>query len=126
MSSATTPSNEALLRVRGSELVAPILSRIVGMLVARSECPIDTLDDALLLSDAIAAHAPGVTDGTTTIRIATSGKELALEVSPLTEEAGRRFVSSTALPDVGNVIERISDSVSHHDDTLRISLGFAS
>ena len=56
MSADVTP-NEARLVVRNGPLVGAVLSRVVGMLAARALCPIDRLDDALLVTDAIAAHA---------------------------------------------------------------------
>ena len=43
--------NEATLTVRRPELLGPVLGRVVGMLAARAQCPIDRLDDALLLTD---------------------------------------------------------------------------
>lgn len=119
-----TFSNEAVLRVTGPDLLGPVLTRVVAMLVARAESPIDTLDDALLLADAIAAHAPDFTDGTTTVKVRTAPDSLTLGVAPLDELSGRRFVESTAVPDIGNVVERVADSVRHDGDTLHLTLRF--
>ncbi|HVW17405.1 MAG TPA: hypothetical protein VHB30_04085, partial [Solirubrobacteraceae bacterium] len=47
------------LAVRGGPLAEPVLARVVGRLAARALCPVDRLDDAMLVADAIAAHAPG-------------------------------------------------------------------
>ena len=48
--------NQARLQIRSGPLVGAVLSRVVGMLAARAQCPIDRLDDALLISDAIAQY----------------------------------------------------------------------
>ena len=62
-------ANEAIVRVVNGPLVAPVLSRVVGMLAARAQCPVDRLDDALLVADAIAAHTQThTTDGHVTVR----------------------------------------------------------
>ena len=54
MSAVPSPVNQARLVVRHGPLVGAVLSRVVGMLAARALCPIDRLDDALLITDAIA------------------------------------------------------------------------
>ena len=49
---------QTTVQIRSGPLVGAVLSRVVGMLAARAQCPIDRLDDALLVTDAVAAHAP--------------------------------------------------------------------
>jgi anti-sigma B factor antagonist len=44
--------NEARVAVANGPLVGAVLGRVVGMLAARAQCPIDKLDDALLITDA--------------------------------------------------------------------------
>lgn len=125
MSAKPAVSNEAALRFSRDDFVAPILERVVGMLVARADAPIDRLDDALLLTDAIAAHAPEFTaDGCTAITVVSSPKELALGVGPLSAAAAKKFVASSDLPEVGNVIERVTSGITHKGDTLVMTLAF--
>ena len=50
-------SGPTTVRVHNDALVGAVLGRVVGMLAARAQCPIDRLDDALLLTDAVSAHA---------------------------------------------------------------------
>jgi hypothetical protein len=50
--SEQTTVNTATVKVIHGPLVAPVLSRVVGMLAARAQCPVDRLDDALLVADA--------------------------------------------------------------------------
>ena len=45
--------------VGSPDFLAPVLERIVGVLAARRELPVDRVSDAVLLTDAIAAAAPG-------------------------------------------------------------------
>ena len=125
MSAKPAKTNEAVLHFQGRELVAPLLERVVGMLVARTDCPIDRLDDAMLLTDAIGAHAPEFTNGDdTVVAVTTTPEHLELRVGPLDDKAAQGLIASSQLPEVGNVIERMSSSVKHEDDTLLMTVTF--
>jgi serine/threonine-protein kinase RsbW len=127
MSAVPAPANHARLRVTAGPLVAPVLSRVVGMLAARAQCPIDRLDDALLLADAVAAHAPRfTTDGGLSVKVDTDVQGLSLIVDGLRPDAGRDLVAAADLPGVGNVLRRVADDVGEEPDGggLRIRLGF--
>ncbi len=64
--------------------MAPVLGRVVGMLTARADCPIDRLDDALLVADAIAAKAGSFSDdGRVNVRVTARSGTVELEVGPL-------------------------------------------
>jgi hypothetical protein len=105
-------ANEATVRVRSGPLVAPVLGRIVGMLAARAQCPIDRLDDAMLLTDAVAAHAARyVSDEHVVVTVATDDDGLELRVEELGPGNARRMVDDGDLPGVGNVFERIADEI---------------
>jgi hypothetical protein len=105
-------ANEATVRVRGGPLVAPVLGRVVGMLAARAQCPIDRLDDAMLLTDAVAAHAARyVSDEHVVVTVATDDDGLELRVGELGPGNARRMVDDGDLPGVGNVFERIADEI---------------
>jgi hypothetical protein len=123
--------NEAVVRVVNGPLVAPVLSRVVGMLAARAQCPVDRLDDALLVADAIAAHTQThTTDGHVTVRLVATGDAIELHVGELAEGGARGLLADASLPGVGNVLERIADevSVASGDDgreILSLKLSFA-
>ena len=87
-----------------------MLGRVVGMLAARAQCPIDRLDDALLLTDAVAAHAPGHTaEGRVTVHVHAEPAGLSLRIGPLPEgSGGDALVQAASLPGVGNVFERVA------------------
>ena len=130
-SDAQARGNEALVRVVNGPLVAPVLARVVGMLAARAQCPVDRLDDALLVADAIAAHTQTHSvDGHVTVRLVASGDAIELHVAELREGGARGLLADASLPGVGNVLERIADEVnvdSDHDgrETLSLKLSFA-
>jgi hypothetical protein len=104
--------NEATVRVRSGPLVGPVLGRVVGMLAARAQCPIDRLDDAMLLTDAVAAHAPRhARDGHVVVFVATDDDGIELRVTGLSSGGARRMLDESELPGVGNVFERIADEI---------------
>jgi hypothetical protein len=120
--------NEATVRVRSGPLVAPVLGRVVGMLAARAQCPIDRLDDAMLLTDAVAAHAPRYSrDAQVVVTVATDDDGLELRIVDLGVGSAGRMLADGELPGVGNVFDRIADEIrpASADDadqlTLRLS-----
>ena len=125
MSAEPSTINEATLTVGRAELLGPVLGRVVGMLAARAQCPIDRLDDALLLTDAVAAHAPGHTaDGRVTVHVHTEPAGLSLRVGPLGDGGAQALVESAALPGIGNVFQRVADDVSSDGQELLLHLAF--
>lgn len=108
----TAISNEATVGLASGPLVAPILGRVVGMLTARADCPIDRLDDALLVADAISAKAASFSeDGRINVRITARVGSVELQVGPLRPGGAEELVDSAALPGVGNVLERVADAL---------------
>jgi len=105
--------NEARVTVRGEGLAGSVLGRVVGMLAARAQCPIDRLDDALLVTDTVAAHAGdhGL-NGAVCVTISTQADGLALLVGSLREGGADALVADAQLPGVGNVLEHMADEVS--------------
>lgn len=99
------------VRVADGPLIAPVLGRVVSMVLARADCPVDRLDDALILCDAIAAHAPAYSrDGHVALRLDTHAGAIELRVAELSDGGARQLIDATRLPEVGNVIERFSDA----------------
>jgi serine/threonine-protein kinase RsbW len=118
-------ANTATVRVVDGPLVAPVLSRVVGMLAARAQCPVDRLDDALLVADAIAAHTPAhSSDGHVTVQLRTGDDGLELRVLDLAPDGGDGILADASLPGVGNVLERIADDVRVVGDSLVVRLSF--
>lgn len=118
--------NEATLIVRQRPILGPVLGRVVGMLAARAQCPIDRLDEAMLLTDAVAAHAPAhVTDGFVRIVVAADQGALELRVGPLGPDGASGLIAAAELPGVGNVFELVADDVRPGDGELVLRLGFS-
>ena len=122
-------TNEATVRVVNGPLVAPVLSRVVGMLAARAQCPVDRLDDALLVADAIAAHTQAHTaDGHVTVHLAAGPEGLQMSVGDLAKGGADGLLADASLPGVGNILERIADAVEVETadgrETITVKLGF--
>jgi serine/threonine-protein kinase RsbW len=118
------------MEVRGPELLGPVLTRVIGMLAARAQFPIDRLDDALLVADAVAAHAPAYArDGRVVVSLAAEEGALEMTVADLRGQGAQGLLAESELPGVGNVLQRVADEVRVEDDgageALFIRLSFA-
>jgi hypothetical protein len=122
-------SNSASLRVSAGPLVGPLVCRVVSIVAVRADCPLNRLDDALLLCDAIAAHAPAHSpDNDVRVTVRAGHGRLQLEVSALSPGGARALIADAEVPGVGNVFEQVADSVrvvaSGDDEMLLIELDF--
>jgi serine/threonine-protein kinase RsbW len=123
---------QALTRVSiaAGPLVGPVLRRVVGMLAARADLPLDRLDDAVLVADLIAARAPAhVASETVDVALEPGLRTLSLRIGPLRPGGGRALVIDAAVPGVGNVIEQLADELSVDDtdggEFLQVTLAYA-
>ncbi len=104
--------NTAWVGLASGPLSAPVLGRVVGMLAARADCPIDRLDDALLVADAVAAKAGSFSgDGRIRAQVVARLGSVELHVGPLRDGGADGLIASAALPGVGNVLERVADEL---------------
>lgn len=120
--------NEATMLVRNGPLLGPVLTRVIGMLAARAQCPIDKLDDALLVADTVAAHSPDhAVNGTVLVGLTAEETGIELTVTQLEPKGAQAILKDAELPGVGNVLERVADKVEVRGDgeELFIRLGFA-
>lgn len=129
---AAVAGNSALLRVRTGPLARPLLTRVVAMMLARAECPVDRLDDAMVICDALTAHASSYAeDGRIQFKVITHADGLELRVGALADGGANRLAQATALPGVGDVLTPIADAVRIEspamggNDELVLELGFA-
>ena len=114
MTAGTQSGAEPLTRVSvvAGPLVGPVLRRVVGMLAARADLPLDRLDDAVLVADLIAARAPAhVAGDRVEVALESGPRSLALHVGPLREGGGEALIVDAAVPGVGNVIEQLADEL---------------
>jgi hypothetical protein len=121
VSKATTPEPDASsppgppgpvsLRVATGPLAGPVLNRVASMVLARASCPLDRFDDALILCDTISAYAPAhVRDSHLAYTLSAEERAIELRVAELRTGGAAGLIDDALLPDVGNVIERYSDS----------------
>lgn len=83
------------------------------MVLARANCPMDRLDDAMLICDALSAHAPEhASDGHLSFALNAGGGSFELRLGELAPNAGAELVRDSVLPGVGNVLERMTDELS--------------
>jgi hypothetical protein len=105
--------NLARLRLTNGPLVGPVLRRVVSMMLARADWPVDRLDEAMLVCDALQAHAPAyASDGRLSFSMRTNAQEAELRVLELSEAGALGLMRDAMLPVVGNVIERVAERVS--------------
>ena len=120
--------NEATMLVRNGPLLGPVLTRVIGMLAARAQCPIDKLDDALLVADTVAAHSPDhATNGTVVVALTAAESGIEMTVTQLEPQGAQAILKDADLPGVGNVLERVADTVEVRRDgeELYVRLAFA-
>jgi hypothetical protein len=99
--------------IASGPLVGPVLRRVVGMLAARADLPLDRLDDAVLIADLIAARAPAHSiDDKINVALDPGRRSLMLRVGPLRKGGGQALIVDAAVPGVGNVIEQLADELS--------------
>ena len=122
--------NNATMEVRNGPLLGPVLSRVIGMLAARAQCPIDRLDDALLVADTVAAHGPDhARNGAVRVDLKARQGVIELTVGALRPQGAQQMLRDAELPGVGNILERVADAVEVRQEgeaeALYIRLGFA-
>ena len=110
-------------------LVGPVLRRVVSMLAARADLPLDRLDDAILVADLIASRAPAHVPGDEMrVSFEPGHRSLLLVIGPLRAGGGQGLVVDAAVPGVGNVIEQLADELSVRSDGagefLHVRLGY--
>ena len=107
----------ARMRIPAGELVAPILSRVIGMYAARAEFSVDRLSDAILLSDAISASEPArFPDGLAEIAITDGDGAFHIRLGPLEEGAGETMMGAMQIPELGVSLEQLADEMSVETD----------
>ena len=109
----TTTEPATTVSIASGPLVGPILRRVVGMLAARADLPLDRLDDAVLVADLIAARAPAHSiDDKINVALDPGDRSLLLRVGPLRQGGAQALIVDAAVPGVGYVIEQLADELS--------------
>lgn len=102
----------AEIAVGRAELLEPVLARLVGALAARRDLSIDRVSDAVLITDAIAAAAPGrFTDGCVRLGLDETEKGLELRLGPMKKGAASEIREELTVPDLGGSLEALADEL---------------
>lgn len=114
-----TQANFARVRLVDGPLAGPVLWRVVSMMLARADWPLDRIDEMLLVCDALSAHSfAHSSDATVTFSLHAGEHDAELRVLNLTEDGASGLVKDAVLPVVGNVLERIAERVSMEPSAL--------
>lgn len=122
----STPGTE--IAIGRSELLEPVLARMVGALAARRALPVDRVSDAVLISDAIAEAAPGrFADGCVRLGLGESDDGLELRLGPMEKGAAGEIRSELEVPEMGGSLEALADelAVEESDDGDYLIVRFA-
>ncbi len=104
--------NETRVSLAKGPLAAPILGRVVSMVLTRADWPVDRMHEAMLVCDALSAHAlPHALDGHVTFSLKPEGEQVELCVQDLASGGAEAVVREAMLPGVGNVLEKIPESL---------------
>lgn len=101
------------LAVTPGPLVGPVLRRVVGMLAARANLPLDKLDEAVLVADVVAQRAGPYATDAIQVRLSPGERTLWMRIGPLAPGGAQALLGEA--PDVGSVIIKVADEV--HVDT---------
>ena len=103
------PPGEFRIAVSAGPLAAPVLGRVIAMLAARAGFSLEGISEAQLITDALAARAPGVVmGGLIQLGIDRSEGQLAVRVGPLRDGGATELVDSSALGDLPPLLERLT------------------
>ena len=86
-----------------------VLPRIVGVLAARAQLPIDRLNDGLLIADAISAAAQTTLGDDVKLALtARADDTVTLELGPLRHDDAEHLLARTAIRSTGRIVERLA------------------
>lgn len=122
------PDDRTEMVIDRSELLAPVLARVVGALAARRDLSIERVSDAVLVTDAIAGAAPEhFADGRVRLGLDEHAESIDLRVGPMEAGAATRIRKDLEVPDVGGSVETLADelTVEESDDGEYLVIRFA-
>jgi hypothetical protein len=118
---------ETEISITPGPLVGPVLRRVVGMLAARANLPLDKLDDAVLIADVVAQRAGPYTTDAVQVRLSAGERTLRMRVGPLATGGAQALLGEEA--GVGSVILKVAEEVDVDTDDagefLRVCVSYA-
>lgn len=95
-----------------SELLSPVLARVVAALAARRDLSVDRVSDAVLVTDAIAASAPSrFADGRVRLGLDERAGGIDLRLGPMEAGAANLIRGELEVPEVGGSLESLADEL---------------
>ena len=93
-------------------VIGPVLGRVLAVLAARTEFPVDRLTDTMLLADALAANAAnGFDDGVVRMLLEDGDGTIDLQVGPMRKGAAAELRENLKIPGLGATLEKLADEV---------------
>jgi serine/threonine-protein kinase RsbW len=106
------PADRTEVVIDRSELLAPVLARVVGALAARRDLSVDRVSDAVLITDAIAMSAPSrFADGRVRLGLDERAEGIDLRLGPMDAGAATLIREDLEVPDVGGSLESLADQL---------------
>jgi hypothetical protein len=109
--------DETEIAIGRAELLAPVLARLVGALVARRDLSIDLVSDAVLVTDAIAVAAPSrFENGCVRLGLDEGAGCVELKLGPMESGGAEEIREELNMPGVGGSLEALADGLTVHSD----------
>jgi serine/threonine-protein kinase RsbW len=122
------PEGRTEMVIDRSDLLTPVLARVVGVLAARRDLSVDRVSDAVLIADAIAVAAPDrFSDGRVRLGLDERAGGIDLRLGPMESGAATRIREDLEVPEVGGSLEALADelTVEESDDGEYLVIRFA-
>jgi serine/threonine-protein kinase RsbW len=122
------PADRTEMVIDRSEVLAPVLARVVGALAARRDLSVDRVSDVVLITDAIAGAAPErFADGRVRLGLDERDGGIDMRLGPMEPGAATSIREDLAVPDIGGSLEALADelTVEESDDGEYLVIRFA-
>jgi serine/threonine-protein kinase RsbW len=107
-----TSKLSAGISVTPGPLVGPVLARVTAILAARADFSLDRLSDAVLVSDAVSAHAASFVSGERVdVTIEDGDGSLDIRVGPLVSGGAGELLGTMKVPGLDRSLENLTDEV---------------
>jgi serine/threonine-protein kinase RsbW len=106
------PADRTEVVIDRSELLGPVLARVIGALAARRDLSVDRVSDAVLVTDAIASSAPSrFLDGRVRLGLDERAEGIDLRLGPMEAGAAASIREDLEMPDIGGSLETLADEL---------------
>ncbi len=101
------------IEVSDERIGGPVIGRVLAVLAARTDFPVDRLTDTMLIADALAANASaGFEDGNIRMVVEDGDGSIHVRVGPMQEGGAEKLREELQIPGLGATLEKLADDVS--------------